>query len=311
MTLTPALIRLCSRLKMRHMMLLSLLGESPNIRRVAREMSISQASASALLREVEEALGVLMFVREPKGLKATPFGETMIEWADIMLADLDHASADINAHALGSGGRIRIGISALAGTKLLPRVLQLFLQDSPMAAVTVQTGNENMLVPLLLKGELDYVVSRMEPELKHSSIEYEMLYTEDAKAVARTDHPLAGKAHIAAADLDAYNWVLPASKGKAYDMVGACLVAEGAQLPKVVIETWAAAITVSMLQNTDLMAVLPSSIVEQYAANLSVLPLAMPHVYYPVVLLSRPHPFNSLFEQFVRTVRSVAAEQAA
>jgi DNA-binding transcriptional LysR family regulator len=311
MTLTPPMIRLQSRLKMRHMTLLSLLGATPNIRRVAREMNISQPSASALLREVEDALECELFIREVHGLKATPFGVAMIEWATIILADLERASSDLAAIALGTGSRIRVGISPLAAPRLFPRAVELFRADSPEATIAVQTGIEGTLIPLFLNGELDCAIVRMVPELKHSSVDYEVLYNEAANVVVRQGHPLTGKTAIAADEIDRFQWILPVSKGPPYDVVGAALMAQGARLPKVVIETWSAIVIVHLLQTSDLMAVLPHSLAEHYQHTLQILPLYLPDLLYPVVLLSRPRPATDVFfERFMTAVRQAARDTA-
>src|SRR5207237_2710650 len=91
-----SMVRLHSRLKMRHMLLLRTLGTTLNSRRAALEMNISQPSASALLREIEDAVGTELFEREAHGLRPTPSGRAMIEWAGIILADLERASLDLD-----------------------------------------------------------------------------------------------------------------------------------------------------------------------------------------------------------------------
>jgi DNA-binding transcriptional LysR family regulator len=310
MTLKPSMVRLLSRLKMRHLLLLDLLRGNPNIRRVAAEMNISQPSASALLRETEDALGVELFTREARGLKPTVFGEAMSQWAGILLHQLEEACGDLDSIASGAGSRIRVGISPLAAPRLLPRAVEIFRAGSPHAVISIQTGIEATLIPTLAAGELDCAVCRMVPELKHGSLDYEVLYTEAANIVVRKGHPLAGKAAITAADIDGREWVLPVSKGPPYDVVGACLMGIGAQLPKVVIETWSATAIVHLLRTSDLLAVLPHSVAATHADTLDALPLSLPDVLYPVVLLSRPKPANIFFDRFIAAVRSAASERA-
>jgi DNA-binding transcriptional LysR family regulator len=308
MNLKPPMVRLLSRLKMRHLLLLNLLGANPNIRRVANDMNISQPSASALLRETEDALGVELFIREARGLRATPFGEAMSQWAGILLAQLEEACGDLDSIASGAGSRLRVGISPLAAPKLLPRAIELFRADSPHAVISIQTGIEATLIPTLAAGELDCAICRMVPELKHGSLDYETLYSEAANIVVRKGHPLAGRSVITAADIDGREWMLPVSKGPPYDVVGACLMGIGAQLPKVVIETWSAIVIVHLLQTSDLLAVLPNSVAAKHADTLETLPLSLPDVLYPVVLLSRPKPANLFFERFMSAIRDAARE---
>jgi len=309
MNFKPSMMRLHSRLKLRHMALLSMLGDTQNIRRAAAEMNISQPSASALLREIEDALGAELFSRETHGLKPTRIGLTMIEWARIMLADLDRACSDIEELELGTGTRIRVGVSPLAAPRLLPRSVELFRQGNPRAVVSVQTGIEGTLIPQLLSGELDLAITRMVPELKHSSLSYEVLYPESANIIVRKDHPLADRDNLSAQEIDPFEWILPVSKGPPYDVVGTMLMSMGAQLPRVVVETWSAIVIVHLLQTSDLLAVVPYSVAAHYSHSLAILPLSLPDVLYPVVLLSRPQPASNIFfDRFMDAVRAAAAE---
>jgi DNA-binding transcriptional LysR family regulator len=302
------MVRLHSRLKMRHMLLLRTLGTTLNSRRAAAEMNISQPSASALLREIEDAVGTELFEREAHGLRPTLAGQAMIEWAGIILADLERASNDLDQIMQGAGSRIRVGLSPLAVPRLLPNAVRIFRESNPLTVISVQTGIENTLIPMVLSGDIDIAISRLVPQLTHSGLNYEILCAERACIVVRTGHELVDKEALTADDLDRFDWLLPASSGGPYDRVAACLVSIGAKLPKVVIESWSALVIVHMLQSTDLLTVLPYSVAIK-SPTLRILPLELPDILYPVVLFTRPTPSHQVFlDRFTEAVRRAAGE---
>ena len=56
-----------ARLKTRHLLLISAIGEKGNINRAAEDLNMSQPAASRLLRDVEEIVGADLFERLPRG----------------------------------------------------------------------------------------------------------------------------------------------------------------------------------------------------------------------------------------------------
>ena len=306
-SLGAGLSRLTSRLKMRHIGLLDTLGRTSNIRKAAVELNMSQPSASALLREVEDAFDVELFVREPHGLVLTDHGRALIGWAGILLADLEKAQHDLTAISLGRGKRLKVGISPLAAPKLLPLALELFRKTGPDVIVSVTTGIETTLPPMLLSGEIDCAVCRMVPGFVREAVRHEMLYGEAASIVVRRDHPLARAERMEPALLDTFRWMLPVSEGAPYDLIASRLVSVGAKFPRVSVESWSAIVIVHLLQASDLISVLPRSIAEHYAEKVAILPFEELNILYPVVLTWRPRAEDLFFDSFLNAVREAAA----
>src|SRR5947209_9133235 len=77
------------RLKLRQLELLAQLVEHQSLARAAGAMNVTQPAATKLLREMETTLGVGLFERLPRGMRATAFGEIMTRQARTVLAALD------------------------------------------------------------------------------------------------------------------------------------------------------------------------------------------------------------------------------
>ena len=82
----PHAERFRSRLKTRHLVLLSELGRHGSIAHAAVAAHMTQPAASKMLAEVEHLLGTPLFDRLPRGVTPTPYGEIMIRRASAALA---------------------------------------------------------------------------------------------------------------------------------------------------------------------------------------------------------------------------------
>src|SRR5690606_25165045 len=109
------------RIKLRQLLLVSVLGESGNLRRAAAQLAMTQPTATRLLHEVEAALGVKLFERSRRGMEPTLYGAEMIRRAHALLADLDAAHEGIRALAEGAAGTLTIGAMASTASVVLPR----------------------------------------------------------------------------------------------------------------------------------------------------------------------------------------------
>jgi len=308
----PLLARLHSRLRMRHMLLLKTLGASPNLRRAAATLNLSQPVASTLLRELEDAFGERLFERTARGLEPTAAGTAMAGWAVLVLADLEAARDDLKSIAQGRSRRLRIGVSPVAAPSLLPRALGFFLARYPKATFAIQTGIESALTELVTGGELDCVVCRMTPEADNSALTYTSLYSERSDVVVGAHHPLAKAERFAPTDMDSYDWILPLSAGAPYNLVAKRLLEEGCELPRVVVETWSTVVIVNLLQFGDWLAVLPRSIACQHAkaGSIAILPFALPDALLPLAILTRKGVAGKeeLLSALVESVQKAAAE---
>src|SRR3989442_1475394 len=66
------------RIKSRQVMLLDALDEHRNLRRAAAAIHTTQPAATALLQQLEEGLGVVLFERHARGMEPTVYGDVMI-----------------------------------------------------------------------------------------------------------------------------------------------------------------------------------------------------------------------------------------
>lgn len=151
---------LLSRLRLRHLTLLSLIGQHRRISRVADVLGMGQPAITKALKDVEDIFGTVLFERATAGLKPTEAGEAVLQYAEVALADLSMTSQRLAAISAGLHGRIRLGIIPHAPELLLAAAMERLAAESPRISIVVREGSTAELVSALRSHELDCAIGR-------------------------------------------------------------------------------------------------------------------------------------------------------
>ena len=253
-----------ARLKTRQLMLLIAIEEQGNIHRAAESLNMSQPAASKLLRDLEDLIGVPLFERLPRGMRATWYGESMIRHARIALASLGEAGAEIEALKAGHAGNVSIGAIAGPAMTLLPPALAALNRDHPDLRVSVMVESSDVLLEQLAQNRIDLMIGRLFARHDKRNLHYEPLAEEDVCAIARPDHPLL-RGKPALAELAKASWVVPPEGSVLRHRFELMFQNAGLQPPRQVIGTAALVLVPRLLQGSDHLAVVPVDVARHYA----------------------------------------------
>ena len=263
MTSLPWFIR--ARLKTRQLMLLIAIDEEGNIHRAAEVLSMSQPAASKLLKDLEDMLGVALFERLPRGMRATWYGESLIRHARISLASLSEAGAEIEALRSGRAGSVAIGAIAGPSMTLLPSALAQITRERPDLQVSLLVESSDVLLERLAQNRVDFLVARLFPRHDKSQLQYEALAEEDVCAIVRPQHPILALRKVELRHLAEADWIVPPVGSVLRHRFELMFQSAGLQPPRQVIGTAALMFLTKILQETDYMAVVPTDVARHYA----------------------------------------------
>jgi DNA-binding transcriptional LysR family regulator len=256
-----------ARLKTRQLMLLIAIDEEGNIHRAAETLAMSQPAASKLLKDLEEMLGVSLFDRLPRGMRATWYGETMIRHARIALSSLGEAGAEIDALKGGWSGSVSIGSIAGPAVTLLPAALARITRQHPNLRVSLLVESSDVLLERLDQNRLDFLVARLFEMRDRRHLEYQALAQEDICAIARPDHPIFGQPVPGLAELARHSWIVPPEGSVLRHRFELMFRGAGMHPPRHVIATAALVFLSKMLEESDYLAVVPIDVARHYAAH--------------------------------------------
>src|SRR5438093_1146602 len=80
-----------------------------NFRQAAEQLHMTQPPLSRAIRQLEERLGVALFVRDTQRVALTPAAQQLLPMAQHILALLDQAEATLQHQA--AGARLRLGLT--------------------------------------------------------------------------------------------------------------------------------------------------------------------------------------------------------
>jgi DNA-binding transcriptional LysR family regulator len=226
----------------------------------AERMNITQPALSKSIRNLEQELKVQLLERHPGGVVPTDYGRVLLQYAALVISELDRAVEEL-AEMRGAGkGVVRVG----AGTSLLqvflPHVVRAFVQKHPEHAVTVSQGLKAALFAMLRRGEIDLVVSSIEPDRPDPDVLQERLFEDRLTVVANQSHPLVGVLGVSFASMAGFAWVLPdASEAEGSRLLRAFKTA-GEAAPRVAVRTASSLFMASVLRDADYLSYLPRAL---------------------------------------------------
>jgi DNA-binding transcriptional LysR family regulator len=267
------------RISSRQILLLDALAAHGNLHRAAEAMHTTQPAASALLKQLEQALDVPLFERHARGMRPTPYGEVMIRYARGVLHDYDHAGDEIAALGRGAAGLVRVGsVMGAVPTPLTPG-LAAFKAANPRVQVSVQVDTSDVLVPALLAGDLDIVIARLPDQFRDIAVDIELFEKgEPMSVVARPGHPLFAARALKLAQLVRFTWILHPSGSPMRRRVESALQGASVTTALDIVETSSLLATTTMLEGSDMISVVPLEVARHYASYglVGILPVELP-----------------------------------
>jgi LysR family hydrogen peroxide-inducible transcriptional activator len=161
---------------------------------------VTQPTLSMQIQKLEEELGVLIFDRSKKPIKATLIGEEIIRQAQSNLHGIQRIKEIIQEQRDELQGQLRIGIIPTLSPYLLPMFVKDFLRDYPLVNLTVEELISEQIIQKLKEDLLD--VGILVTPLEDKSIIEMPLFYEAFVAYFSTNHPLMQHEFIKANELN-------------------------------------------------------------------------------------------------------------
>ena len=118
-------------MEMRHLRCFLAVAEELHFARAAERLHIEQSPLSRAIKELEEDLGVVLFVRTTRSTRLTRAGELFLEHVRRIFSALEQARDSVKAAANGFHGQLRVALSDGITPSRLPALLALCRQEEP------------------------------------------------------------------------------------------------------------------------------------------------------------------------------------
>lgn len=299
------------RIRFRHLQCFLTIAQLRSVGAAADALAITQPALSKTLRELEEALGARLFVRDKKGMLLTRSGETFLQHAAASVASMREGIDSIRQSQATSGLEIRIGVLPNVAASLAPRAVRRFKQTSGDTVVRVVTGDNARLLDQLRIGELELVVGRLAQPEYMVGLTFEHLFSEPLVAAVRRNHPLATTKRFKLAMIGQYPCVMPYHGTIIRQEIDRFLLAQGIAQPLDLLETTSIEFGQAYVQQSDAIWFIPRGYMASPSAQkfLVELPIDNRALEGPVGITMRADAKKNIAAQ--RMVDAIRAEAAA
>ena len=158
------------------------------------ELNLTQSATSALVRELEQGLGLRLLDRTTRSVGLTRAGEEFRARAERILADLAHAVADTRDLVDMRRGLVSIAASPLASATFLPRAIAAFMKLYPQIGVQLHDILTDGIVGEVRSGTAELGIGTFRKSV--SEVEIVTLFEDRLGVVMPAAGPLARKRRL-------------------------------------------------------------------------------------------------------------------
>ena len=307
-------LRGLKRASVRQLQMIIAVAECGTMVGAAERVNLTQPAVTKAVRELEDDLGVRLFKRSNRGVTPTIYGDVLVRRARMVMSQLAQGAEEIEGLSTGTGGRVVIGTLLAGAAWLVPHSVAQLRERRGGVHVSIVEGTNERLIPMLLHGELDFIIGRLSEVEYNDGLVQEALYDENIILVARQGHPLHDGKVKTTRELVDFEWILPPLDTTLRHQIHQAFIADGLDPPNVVVDSVSLQTNRVLLQNTDLICVLPEAVVADDIANgvLVNIPTRHKRGTGPVgISMRREDDLSPTAEAFLTILREVAAERLA
>ncbi len=174
-------------------------AERLNISRAADALHLSQPAVSGQLRQLQEEFGEPLYRRDGRGIRLTPSGVQLAEYALKLRDTYLQAQAYRDALRGVARGTLRIGASTTIASYLLPYLIAEFHRRYPQVEVQTAGGNTGEIVASLASLDVAMIEGPVGADLPEGT-GVRIWREDEIVAIVPRGHPLAARALEAGAD---------------------------------------------------------------------------------------------------------------
>lgn len=181
-------------------------AESGSISAGSDRLHLAVAAASARISALEQALGVRIFERSPRGVALTPAGRMLVQRGRELVDGAEQLATDLRDWSLGLAGHVRMLANASAFLQVLPKRLDAFMRSHPRIHVDVEERMSPEILDALLGGRAD--VGVVDVATPSRDLAFEPFFRDQLALVLPAAHPLAGRSEVRLPELLAENFIV-------------------------------------------------------------------------------------------------------
>src|SRR5687768_547028 len=189
----------------RHVHAFIAIAEELSLRKAGRRLGVSQPALSRQIQQLEQELGLTLFVRQPDGIELTHHGTLMLDQARRLATAATQFADNVRAAESHTRGAVRLGMT-WGLWEAVNRIRAHHAARVPGVAVLGDDILSQAQPDALRHRRID--VGLVRPPIDTRDLRFERLFDECVVAVLPARHHLAGRSRVRIADLAAERLLL-------------------------------------------------------------------------------------------------------
>src|ERR687893_580209 len=123
-------------LDVKQLRVLKAVAEHGSFSAAAEALAYTQPAISQQIAALEKSAGTTLVDRTSRGVRLTDAGRALVDHAEVVIARLAAAEAELDAIAGVRGGRVRLAAFPTAGASVMPPAIALFSRRHPQVELS-------------------------------------------------------------------------------------------------------------------------------------------------------------------------------
>ena len=301
------------RLRLRDLHLFFTVVQWGSMAKAAAQLGMSQPAVSAVVANLEHALGVKLFDRQPQGVVPTPYGQALLRRGTAAFDELKQGIRDIEGIADPSAGEVHVGCPESIAASILPAIIGQVVERHPRIAVHVtQVSTATLDFRELRDRKFDLVIARIDAPLDASlgeDLAVERLFDDTIVLATAATSKWARRKTVRISELQDASWVLTPPGTINAAVVAEAFKAAGLGPPKPNLVTFSAHLRAHLAASGKFVTAIPLSAFRANAHQfgLKALPVKLPVRPWPVaIVMLKDRTLSPIVERFIESARDVS-----
>ena len=183
----------------RHLKYIAAIAEAENFTRAAERLFLAQPSLSKQIKDLEEAIGIQIFVRHHDGVRVTPAGQMVVSYAQEAVKARNEIILAARAVHCGEIPALRIGFSGFVRQEILRSLSDAYSSLFPDCRIQFAGGDPAKILRCMEEKSLDAAMLPL--PVSGSNWTIERIASAPLVVCMRADDPLAQQTEIQPSEL--------------------------------------------------------------------------------------------------------------
>lgn len=182
-----------------HLIIIRAVDRFGTLTEAANQLCLTQSALSHTIKKLDHQLGTPVWNKEGRHLRLTQAGQQLLQLANRVLPQFEHAETAMAQIAAGQRGTLRIGMECHPCYQWLLKVVGPYFQQWPDVDVDVRQKFQFGGIGALFAHEIDVLVT---PDPLHKeSLQFHPVFDYEQVLVVSPDHALTNQAYVSPTDL--------------------------------------------------------------------------------------------------------------